>query len=318
MVDNFCSMTFKVTILGAASAKPSATRHQTSQLVNHAEQYFLVDAGEGVQSRMMRAGVNPMRLSAVFISHLHGDHLFGLFPMISSLGLMGRKVPLHIYAPHPFGEILEYHTRYFDTALPYEVVWHEIKTTQHTLLYENSVLEVWSIPLRHRVPTAGFLFREKPAKLNVDKSAIERYGLGVAQITAAKRGEDVVLADGSIVPNSKVAYTPWEPRSYAYMSDTNYSGKAVSIAKGVDLLYHEATYAADLKREAKERGHSTTLDAARAAVESGAKRLIIGHFSSRYKDEGALVEECRTLFPETYLAEEYKTFEIEQKKLTTK
>lgn len=311
-------MTFKVTILGAASAKPSATRHQTSQLVNHAEQYFLVDAGEGVQSRMMRAGVNPMRLSAVFISHLHGDHVFGLFPMISSLGLMGRKVPLHIYAPRPFDEILEYHTRYFDTALPYEVVWHEVDTTKHALLYENSVLEVWSVPLRHRVPTAGFLFKEKPAGLNVDKGAIERYGLGVAQITAAKRGEDVVLADGRVVPNGELTYTPWEPRSYAYLSDTNYSGKAVSLVKGVDLLYHEATYMDDMHSDAKKRGHSTTLDAARAAVESGARRLLIGHFSSRYKDEGALVEECRTRFPETYLAEEYKTFEIEQKKLTIK
>lgn len=308
-------MTFRVTILGAASAKPSATRHQTSQLVNHAEQYFLVDAGEGVQSRMMRAGVNPMRLAAVFISHLHGDHVFGLFPMISSLGLMGRKVPLHIYAPRPFDEILEYHKRYFDTQLPYEIVWHEVHTTQHELLYENSVLEVWSVPLRHRVPTAGFLFREKPAGLNVDKDAIERYGLGVAQITAAKRGEDVVLSDGRVVPNGELTYIPWEPRSYAYLSDTNYSGKAVSLVRGVDLLYHEATYADDMRSEAKARGHATTLQAARAAVESGAKRLIVGHFSSRYKDEGALVEECRTVFPETYLAEEYKSFDIEMKKV---
>ena len=308
-------MTFRVTILGAASAKPSAKRHQTSQLVNHAEQYFLVDAGEGVQSRMMRAGVNPMRLAAVFISHLHGDHVFGLFPMISSLGLMGRKVPLHIYAPRPFDEILEYHKRYFDTQLPYEIVWHEVHTTQHELLYENSVLEVWSVPLRHRVPTAGFLFREKPAGLNVDKGAIERYGLGIAQITAAKRGEDVVLSDGRVVPNGELTYIPWEPRSYAYLSDTNYSGKAVSLVSGVDLLYHEATYADDMRSEAKARGHATTLQAARAAVESGAKRLIVGHFSSRYKDEGALVEECRTVFPETYLAEEYKSFDIEMKKV---
>lgn len=308
-------MTFKITILGAASAKPSATRHHTSQLVNHAEQYFLIDAGEGVQSRMMRAGVSPMRLSAIFISHLHGDHVFGLFPLISSLGLMGRKVPLHIYAPRPFDEILEYHTRYFDTALPYEVVWHEVKTTEHSLLFENNVLEVWSVPLRHRVPTAGFLFREKPAGLNVRKEAIEEYGLGVAQITAAKRGEDVTLTDGTLVPNSSLTYTPWEPRSYAYLSDTNYSGKAVSLVRGVDLLYHEATYADDMRKDAKERGHSTTLQAAKAAVESGAKRLIIGHFSSRYKDESVLVEECRTLFPESYIAEEMKSFEIEMKKL---
>lgn len=307
-------MTFSVTILGAASAKPSATRHQSSQLVNHCGQYFLIDAGEGVQSRLVRVGVNPMRLTAVFISHLHGDHIFGLFPMISTLGLMGRKRPLHIYAPNPFGEILEYHLRYFDTQLPYEVVWHEVHTTQHELLFENGVLEVWSVPLRHRVPTAGFLFREKPAGLNVRKKAIDRYDLGVAQITSAKRGEDVELESGEIVPNGELTYTPWSPRSYAYLSDTNYSGKAVSLVKGVDLLYHEATYAADMRRDAKDRGHATTHDAARAAVESGAQRLIIGHFSSRYKDEQVLVEECRELFAESYIAEEYKTFEIPMKK----
>ena len=303
-------MTFKITILGAASAKPSATRHHTSQLLNHAEQYFLIDAGEGVQSRMMRVGVSPMRLTAIFISHLHGDHVFGLFPLISSLGLMGRKAPLHIYAPRPFDEILEYHRRYFDTQLPYEVVWHEVHTTQHELLFENSVLEVWSVPLRHRVPCAGFHFREKPAELNVDKAAIERYGLGVAQITAAKRGEDVVLDDGSVVPNGAITYIPRKPRSYAYLSDTNYSAKAVGLVKGVDLLYHEATYAGEMKRDAKQRGHATTLEAARAAIESGAKRLLIGHFSSRYKDEQELVDECRTLFAESYVAEEFKSFEI--------
>ncbi len=308
-------MTFKVTILGAASAKPSATRHQSSQLVSHCGQHFLIDAGEGVQSRLMRVGVNPLRLTAVFISHLHGDHVFGLFPMISTLGLMGRRNPLHIYAPNPFGEILDYHLRYFDTALPYEVIWHEVRTTEHTLLFENNVLEVWSVPLRHRVPTAGFLFREKPAMLNVRKEAIERYELGIAQITSAKRGEDVVLEDGTGVPNSELTYTPWEPRSYAYLSDTNYSGKAVSLVRGVDMLYHEATYAGDMRREAKERGHATTLDAARAAVESGAKKLLIGHFSSRYKNEDVLVAECRTLFAESYVAEEYKEYEIEMKKL---
>ena len=307
-------MTFSVTILGAASAKPSTTRHQSSQLINHCGQYYLVDAGEGVQSRLMRVGVNPMRLTAIFISHLHGDHVFGLFPMISTLGLMGRKRPLHIYAPHPFGEILDYHTRYFDSELPYEVVWHEVDTRKHQLLMESGGLEVWSIPLRHRVPCAGFHFKEKPAGLNVHKEAIERYGLGIAQITSAKRGEDVVLDGGEVVPNVELTYTPYEPRSYAYLSDTNYSAKAVGLVKGVDLLYHEATYGAALHREAKERGHSSTLDAAKAAVQSGAQRLLIGHFSSRYKDGGELLQECREVFPESYIAEEYECFDIPLKK----
>lgn len=303
-------MTFKVTILGSGSAKPSLTKHHSAQVVNLYEQHYLIDCGEGTQNRLLRAGVSPLKINAIFISHLHGDHVFGLFPLISSMGLMGRKVPLHVYAPRPFGEIMEWYFRYFDTELPFEVVWHEVDTTAHALLYENNVVEVWSVPLRHRVPTAGFLFKEKVPPLNVRKEQIERLGLGVAQITAAKRGEDVVLADGTVVPNGDITYTPYPPRSYAYLSDTNYSGKAVSLVRGVDLLYHEATYADNMRKEAKRRGHATTLQAVRAAQESGAKRLIIGHFSSRYKDESVLLEECRNEFAETYLAEEGRTFEI--------
>lgn len=309
-------MTFKVTILGSGSAKPSITKHHSAQVVNLYEQHYLVDCGEGTQNRLLRAGVSPLKINAVFISHLHGDHVFGLFPLISSMGLMGRKVPLHVFAPRPFDEIMAYHFRYFDTELPFEVVWHEVHTTAHELLYENNVMEVWSVPLRHRVPTAGFLFREKTPGLNVRKEKIAELGLGVAQITAAKRGEDVTRADGRVVPNGELTYVPYPPRSYAYLSDTNYSGKAVSLVKGVDLLYHEATYADNMRKEAKQRGHATTLQAVKAARESGAKRLIIGHFSSRYKDDSVLLDECLTEFAETYLAEEGKTFEIvPQKKI---
>ena len=307
-------MTFKVTILGSGSAKPSLRLHHSAQVINLYEQHYLVDCGEGTQNRLLKVGVSPLKINAVFISHLHGDHVFGLFPLISSMGLMGRKVPLHVFAPNPFGEIMENHFRYFDTELPFEVVWHEVHTTQHELLYENNVMEVWSIPLRHRVPTAGFFFKEKNPGLNVRKEKIAELGLGVAQITAAKRGEDLCI-DGRVVPNGELTYTPYAPRSYAYLSDTNYSGKAVSLVRGVDLLYHEATYADDMRRQAKQRGHSTTLQAVKAARESGAKRLIIGHFSSRYKDESVLLNECRGEFAETYLAEEGRTFEIVAEKV---
>ena len=307
-------MTFKVTILGSGSAKPSLRLHHSAQVINLYEQHYLVDCGEGTQNRLLKVGVSPLKINAVFISHLHGDHVFGLFPLISSMGLMGRKVPLHVFAPNPFGEIMENHFRYFDTELPFEVVWHEVHTTQHELLYENNVMEVWSIPLRHRVPTAGFFFKEKNPGLNVRKEKIAELGLGVAQITAAKRGEDLSI-DGRVVPNGELTYTPYAPRSYAYLSDTNYSGKAVSLVRGVDLLYHEATYADDMRRQAKQRGHSTTLQAVKAARESGAKRLIIGHFSSRYKDESVLLNECRGEFAETYLAEEGRTFEIVAEKV---
>lgn len=298
----------KVTILGSASAKPTANRHPSAQIVNIDEQYFLVDAGEGVQQQMFRYGFNPLRLRGVFISHLHGDHVFGLFPLLSTLGLYGRQTPLKIYAPRPFGEILEAHLRYFDSDLPYAVEWEEVDTTKHRIVFENRTVEVWSIPLRHRVPTAGWLFREKMPELNVDKFKIERYGLSVKQIVAAKRGEDIALDDGTIVPNAELTYLPRVPHSYAYCSDTNRSAMVARRIKGVDLLYHEATYAESERRQAKERGHSTARQAAEIAVAAEAKHLLIGHFSSRYKDTTVLLDEARDLFPATDIATEGETY----------
>ena len=305
-------MSFAVTILGCSSAKPTPNRHPSGQAVNIHEQYYLVDAGEGTQQQLIRYGINPLKLRAVFISHLHGDHVFGLFPLISTLGLYGRRTPLDVYAPAPFGEMLEAHLRLFDTQLPYEVVWHRVDTTQHARLFENRTIEVWSIPLRHRVPCAGFLFREKEPPLNVDKFKIVKYALSIAQITAAKRGEEVTLETGEVIPNGELTYRPYRARSYAYLSDTNFSARAAELCHGVDLMYHEATYAADEQRAARERGHSTTLDAAKAALKAGARRLVIGHYSSRYKDEWVLVDEARTLFPETWPATEGTTFTIEK------
>lgn len=282
--------------------------------MNIHEQYYLVDAGEGTQQQLIRHGINPLKLQAVFISHLHGDHVFGLFPLISTLGLYGRRTPLAVYAPAPFGELLDNHLRYFDSELPYNVEWHEVRTTEHYLLFENRTLEVWSIPLRHRVPCAGFLFREKQPPLNVDKFKITKYALSIAQIAAAKRGEDLVLEHGEVIPNTELTYRPYQPRSYAYLSDTNFSAKAATLCAGVDLMYHEATYAAKEQRDARDRGHSTTIDAAKAALKAGAGRLVIGHYSSRYKDENLLTEESRTLFPETYPANEGSTFTIEKQR----
>lgn len=307
-------MSFTVTILGAASAKPTIDRHPSAQVVNIHEQHYLVDAGEGVQQQLIRYGINPLKIREVFISHLHGDHVYGLFPFISTLGLYGRRTPLKVYAPAPFGEMLEAHLRLFDSQLPYEVVWVELDTTKHRLLMENRTIEVWSIPLRHRVPCAGFLFREKEPPLNVEKYKIAKYDLSIAQITAAKRGEDVVLDSGEVIPNGELTYRPYAPRSYAYLSDTNFSAKAANLCHGVSLMYHETTYAAAEQRSAKERGHATTRDAAKAALKAEAGRLIIGHYSSRYKQLEPLVEEARALFPATEAAVEGKIFTIEKER----
>ena len=307
-------MGFSVTILGNSSAKPTPHAHPSSQVVNLNEQYYLVDAGEGVQQQLIRRGINPLRLRAVFISHLHGDHCFGLFPLIATLGLEGKRTPLDIYAPAPMGEILEYHRRYFWDDLPYEVKWHEVRTTEHAIIMQNNTLEVWSIPLRHRVPTAGYLFKEKQPGRNVDKFKIEKYGLSIAQIVAAKRGGDITLEDGQIIPNDELTYIPYQARSYAYLSDTAYSAKAAERVHGVDLLYHETTYSTSEAMFAKGRGHSTTIEAAKVAAKAEAKRLIIGHFSSRYKSHETLVEECRTIFPNSDIAAEGMTFNIEEKR----
>ena len=307
-------MGFSVTILGNSSAKPTPHAHPSSQVVNLNEQYYLVDAGEGVQQQLIRRGINPLRLRAVFISHLHGDHCFGLFPLIATLGLEGKRTPLDIYAPAPMGEVLEYHRRYFWDDLPYEVKWHEVRTTEHAIIMQNNTLEVWSIPLRHRVPTAGYLFKEKQPGRNVDKFKIEKYGLSIAQIVAAKRGEDITLEDGQIIPNDELTYIPYQARSYAYLSDTAYSAKAAERVHGVDLLYHETTYSTSEAMFAKGRGHSTTIEAAKVAAKAEAKRLIIGHFSSRYKSHETLVEECRTIFPNSDIAAEGMTFNIEEKR----
>lgn len=306
-------MSFKVTILGSASAKPTANRHPSAQVVNVNEQHYLVDAGEGVQQQLFRYGINPLKIRGVFISHLHGDHVFGLFPLISTLGLYGRRTPLQLFGPAPLGELIDHHLRYFDPQLPYSVEWHPVDTTRHALLLENRTLEVWSIPLRHRVPTSGYLFREKEPPLNVRKEKIAQYDLSIARITAAKRGEAITLDDGRTLPNAELTYRPHRPRAYAYLSDTSWSPKAAGLVAGVDLLYHEATYAHAERRIARERGHATAVEAARIALKAGARRLLIGHYSSRYKNEEVLVEEARTIFPESYPATEGETFPIEKR-----
>lgn len=300
----------KVTVLGRASAKPTVTSHPSAQIVNVNEQYYLVDAGEGTQQQMFRRGINPLKLRAVFISHLHGDHVFGLFPLLSTMGLCGRQMPLKVFAPRPFDEMLEFHLKYFDEHLPYQVEWVEVDTTKHSCIFENKSVEVWSVPLRHKIPCAGFHFKERSPELNVHKFKIEKYSLSIAQIVAAKRGEDITLEDGTVIENSELTYLPFTPKSYAYLSDTSRSAVAARRIKGVDLLYHEATYTKEFARDAKERGHSTAADAAQIAVAAEAKALIIGHFSSRYKSPEALLVEAKEIFENTQLAEEGETYTL--------
>ena len=303
-------MTFRVTILGSSSASPTPERNPSAHVLNVHEQFFLIDCGEGTQQRMRQFGLSPLKIQAVFITHLHGDHLYGIFGLISTLGLKGRTTPLHIYAPRPFDEILATHLRYFEPHLPYSIAWHDVDTRSHALIYENKAMEVWSIPLRHRLPTAGYLFKEKMPPLNIRHEAIEHYGLNIAQCVAAKRGDDLTLDDGRRLNNTEITYRSYTPRSYAYLSDTSYSAHAAELIEGVDLLYHEATFRQTEVALARTTGHSTAQQAATVALKAHAKRLLLGHFSARYKDVDELVEEARQLFPATEAVREGCTYDL--------
>lgn len=307
-------MTFKVTILGSSAALPMRGKHHSAHALNVHEQFYLVDCGEGTQSRMAECGINPMKLNSVFISHLHGDHLYGLFPLISTLSLLGRKTPLDVYAPAPLGELMATMNSLLGDGPAFEVRFHPVDTTTHALVYENKVMEVWTVPLRHRVPAAGYIFREKQPELNVRKEKIDYYGLDISHIVALKRGEDITLDDGRVLANDELTYIPYEPRAYAYCSDTMASGKVASLVCGVDLLYHEATFAAADKALARQTGHSTSVDAAGIAAKAGVGRLLIGHFSGRYKDTTGLVAEARDVFPNTEEAIEGRCYAIPVKR----
>lgn len=296
-------MSLTVTILGSSAAIPTVGQHQSAHALNVCEQFFLIDCGEGTQQRLVECGISPLKINAVFISHLHGDHCYGLLPLVSTLSLMGRKTPLKIFAPRPMDKIIESWTLYFSVPLGFEVEWIEVKTRENIKIFESKTLEVYSIPLRHRVPASGYLFREKEASLNVHKGKIEWYKLDIYQILAAKRGEDITLESGEIISNSELTYLPRKASSYAYCSDTSYSAKVADIVAGVDLLYHEATYMTEDKALAKATGHSTAAQAAKVAQMAGVGKLVIGHISPRYrKDYDAVVDEAREVFPESYLA----------------
>lgn len=266
-------MRFEVTILGNGSASPAASKHQTAHALNVREQFYLVDCGEGARARLVHAGISPLKIGAVFVSHIHGDHIYGLMPLISSLALAGKQTPLKIFGPAELLKLLDFFQHDFGRPVDFPLEFTPVDTTKHSLVYENRSMEVWNLPLRHRTPTTGYLFLEKPD------------------------------AQGHA------------PRSYAYLSDTLPSPKVADILReaipqGVDLMYHEATFADTDKRLARETGHSTALQAAKIALKADAHRLILGHFSSRYKDLSILENEARTVFPATDIAEEGKTFSV--------
>jgi ribonuclease Z len=297
-------------MLGTASAMPVKDRTQSAQALQVHGRLFLVDCGEGTQYRLVKEHIPMMKLDSVFISHIHGDHVFGIFGLLSTLGMKGRQVPLNIFAPVNFGPILKFFLSYYGDGIPFEIRYTPLKMKEPETVLETKATEVLAFPLNHGIDTFGFIFREKQPLLNIRKECIEEYGLTLTEIGTLKRGEDVVRADGSVVPADVAAYRPYEPRSYAYCSDTAPFPEEALWLKGVDVIYHEATYPEEFASEGAKRHHSTTLQAAALARDAGARRLIIGHYTSRKMEMQVFEDECRSVFPETFAAHDGDVFDI--------
>lgn len=304
-------MIFEVGILGSSSATPIYQRHPTAQVINFHERFFLVDCGEGTLIQMNRYKIKFHRINHIFISHLHGDHYLGLLGLISTMHLQGRASTLHIYGPRDLKEIIDIQLKYSETTLRYPVEFHEVDSRNSTILFEDDDVRVETIILSHRIPCTGFLFSEKPRQRKLKKDKLSLYKVPVTAYNDLKAGHDFVAEDGKIIPNSSLTTDPRKPRKYAFCSDTIFDERLVGIVKGVDLLYHEATFLSDKADRARETFHSTAEQAGLIAKKAGVKRLIIGHFSARYKNLYPLLEEAKAVFPETTLALEGDRFTIE-------
>ena len=282
----------------------------SSQVVELRDKQFMVDCGEGTQVQIRRSRINFNKIQAVFISHIHGDHCFGLIGMISTFGLQGRKSPLQVYAPAALGPMLQSQIELFCQHLSFEVVFHAIDTEKTDVIYEDRSLTVSTIPLQHRLPTCGFLFREKPTLPHIRRDMIDYLEIPVSQINNIKNGAGWTTPDGRTYSHEELT-TPAEPtRAYAYCSDTRYVPTLHELIAGVDLLYHESTYCRDSQHRAEAYWHSTAADAATVAREAGVKKLLLGHYSSRYPDETAFLDEAREIFPESYLTNENDFFYV--------
>ena len=295
---------FEVNILGCGSALPTTRHYSSSQVVNIREKLFMIDCGEGAQLQLRRSKLKFTRLNHIFISHLHGDHCFGLMGLISTFGLLGRTATLHIYAHEDLEKLLAPQLEYFCKGMTYEVAFHSIHPNQAEVIYDDRSVSVTTIPLKHRIPTCGFLFQEKQTPNHIIRDMVDFYRVPVFELNRIKNGEDYVTPDGTVVPNHRLTTPSDPPRSYAYCSDTAYLKSIVPQIKGVDLLFHEGTFAQCDAARAKETYHTTAAQAAKIALEAKAKQLVIGHFSARYEDESILLKEAQAIFPSTLLAKE--------------
>lgn len=295
---------FELHILGCGSALPTTRHFPTSQIVNVRDKLFMIDCGEGAQLQFRKSHLKFSRLNHIFISHLHGDHCFGLLGLISTLNLLGRTAELHIHSPKGLETLLTPMLDFFNRQMTYKILFHEFDTKEPMRIYEDRSLTVTTIPLRHRMPCCGFLFAEKRRPNHIIREMVDFYQVPVYELNRIKNGADYVTPEGKTVSNNLLTRPSAPSRSYAYCSDTIYLPSIVEQIKGVDLLFHEATFANEDAPRAKETFHTTAAQAAEIARKAEVKKLLIGHFSARYEDENILLQEASAIFLDTQLAKE--------------
>ena len=294
-------MSFKLTILGCSSAIPTVNRNPTAQLLNINERFFLIDCGEGTQLQLQRYKLSFQRVNHIFISHLHGDHYFGLIGLISTMHLLGRNKELHLYAHKELKEIVDLQLGASNTELNFPLFFHPLPEDEERLILEDNNIKVYNLLLDHSIKCSGFLFEEKKSPRKIIKSELERYDIPFDKINSIKNGADWISLQGDIISNDAITTKNTLPYRYAFCSDTRYKESLIQKIKGVNLLYHETTFMQDLEERAKKTGHSTTLQAATIAKKADVKRLLIGHYSQRYKDLNTLLNETQEVFPDSHL-----------------
>ncbi len=304
-------MSTYLTILGFNSAIPTVNSSPTAQFLEMEERHFLIDCGEGTQVQLRKAKARFSKINHIFISHLHGDHCFGLPGLIASFRLLGRETPLHIYGPKGIREMLETIFRITETHRGFELVYHELESKKSEKIFEDKRVEVYTIPLNHRIYCNGYLFREKPKERHLNMAEISKYAeIETCDYHNIKLGKDFVLSDGYVLKNELLTTEPSKSVSYAFCSDTRYLESVVPIIENVDVLYHESTFLHDLKEMADYTGHTTALEAARIARKANVGKLILGHFSNRYNDLNVFTDEARQVFPNSYLPKALEAVKI--------
>jgi ribonuclease Z len=306
-------MPFELTILGSSSAIPTSERYPTAQVLNALGRFFLIDCGEGTQIQIRRQKIGFGKIKHIFISHLHGDHYYGLIGLISTFNLLGLKNDIHIYSPSQLKDIIQPQLDFLKGDLQFKVIFHPLNFKKPQLIYEDRRVEVVSFPLKHSINCCGFLFREKEKEANIKKEYIQQYNIPIAQIVKIKQGADFITETGETIPHEVLTTPPPSPRSYAFCSDTAFHPPVTEVIKNVNLLYHEATFTEELRDWADKTYHSTALDAAKIAQMADVGKLIIGHFSSRYKTTEPFLAEARTVFQNTEVVVDGKTYVIGNK-----